>query len=155
MAVAKGIGGGFPLGAFFATKEAGKGMVVGSHGTTYGGNPLATSVGAAVLDVILAPGFLDAVARKGVLLKQKLAALMDQYPNVIAEVRGEGLLLGLRLHVTNTDFAAAARGEHMLVIPAGENVVRLLPPLIIEEAEMNEAIARLEETCQRMSGATA
>ena len=155
MAVAKGIGGGFPLGAFFATKEAGKGMTLGTHGTTYGGNPLATSVGAAVLDVIMEPGFMDAVARKGLLFKQKLAALRDLYPNVIAEVRGEGLLLGLKLNVTNTDFAVAARSEHMLVIPAGENVVRLLPPLIIDEPEINEAIARLEKTCQRMSGAAA
>ena len=155
MAVAKGIGGGFPLGAFFATKEAAKGMTVGTHGTTYGGNPLATSVGAAVLDVIMEPGFLDAVARKGLLLKQKLASLKDQYPGVIADVRGEGLLLGLKLNVPNADFAAAARNEHMLVIPAGENVVRLLPPLIIEEPEIDEALARLEKTCQRMSGAAA
>ena len=155
MAVAKGIGGGFPLGAFLATKEAGKGMTVGTHGTTYGGNPLATSIGSAVLDVILAPGFLDAVAHKGIVFKQKLAALKDQFPNVIAEVRGEGLLLGLRLNVPNTDFTLTARSEHMIVIPAGENVVRLLPPLIIEETEMNEAIARLEKTCRRMSGASA
>ncbi len=155
MAVAKGIGGGFPLGAFMATKEAGKGMTVGTHGTTYGGNPLATSIGSAVLDVILAPGFLDAVAHKGIVFKQKLAALKDQFPNIIAEIRGEGLLLGLRLNVPNTDFTLAARSEKMIVIPAGENVVRLLPPLIIEEAEMNEAIGRLEKTCMRMSGASA
>lgn len=155
MAVAKGIGGGFPLGAFMTTKEAGKGMTLGTHGTTYGGNPLATSVGGAVLDVIMEPGFIEAVGRKGLLFKQKLAALKDQYPNVIEEVRGEGLLLGLKLNVTNTDFAVAARAEHMLVIPAGENVVRLLPPLIIDEPEINEAIARLEKTCQRMSGAAA
>lgn len=155
MAVAKGIGGGFPLGAFLATKEAGKGMTVGTHGTTYGGNPLATSIGSAVLDVILAPGFLDAVAHKGILFKQKLAALKDQFPGVIAEVRGEGLLLGLRLNVPNTDFTLAARSEKMIVIPAGENVVRLLPPLIIGEDEMNEAIARLEKACKRMSGASA
>ncbi len=155
MAVAKGIGGGFPLGAFLATKEAGKGMTLGTHGTTYGGNPLATSVGGAVLDVIMEPGFIEVVGRKGLLFKQKLAALKDQYPNVIAEVRGEGLLLGLKLNVTNTDFAVAARAEHMLVIPAGENVVRLLPPLIIDEPEINEAIARLEKACKRMSGAAA
>ncbi len=155
MAVAKGIGGGFPLGAFMATKEAGKGMTVGTHGTTYGGNPLATSIGSAVLDVILAPGFLDGVAHKGIVFKQKLAALKDQFPSIIAEIRGEGLLLGLRLNVPNTDFTLAARSEKMIVIPAAENVVRLLPPLIIEEAEMNEAIGRLEKTCRRMSGASA
>lgn len=155
MAAAKGIGGGFPLGAFMATKEAAKGMTVGTHGTTYGGNPLAMCVGAAVLDVMLEPGFLDAVARKSIVFKQKLAALRDQFPDVVADVRGEGLFLGLRLNVPNADFTVAAREERLLVIPAGENVARLLPPLIIEEAEMNEAIARLERTCKRVSGAAA
>ena len=155
LAAAKGIGGGFPLGAFLATAEAAKGMTIGSHGTTYGGNPLAMSVGAAVLDVILEPGFLDAVAHKGVLFKQKLAALKDGFPELISDVRGEGLMLGLKLEAPNADFAAAARAERLLVIPAGENVVRLLPPLIIEEADMDEAIARLEKACKRMAGAAA
>jgi acetylornithine/N-succinyldiaminopimelate aminotransferase len=155
MAVAKGIGGGFPLGAFLATRKAANGMVVGTHGTTYGGNPLAMSVGLAVLDEVLAPGFLESVARKGLAMKQRLAALKDQYPNVIAEVRGEGLFLGLRLHVNNGEFAAAARAEHMIVIPAGDNVVRLLPPLVIEENEMSEAIDRLEKTCKRVIAAAA
>ena len=155
MAVAKGIGGGFPLGAFLATRKAANGMVVGTHGTTYGGNPLAMSVGLAVLDEVLAPGFLESVARKGLAMKQRLAALKDQYPHVIAEVRGEGLFLGLRLHVNNGEFAAAARAEHMIVIPAGDNVVRLLPPLVIEENEMSEAIDRLEKTCKRVIAAAA
>ena len=151
MAIAKGIGGGFPLGAFLTTKESGKGMVYGTHGTTYGGNPLATACGNAVLDVILAPGFLEHVQQTGLLLKQKLAALRDRFPGIIAEVRGVGLMLGLRLEVPNSEFAAAAREQQMLVIPALDNVVRLLPPLIIGEAEVNDALARLEATCEAMS----
>ncbi|ACA20793.1 acetylornithine and succinylornithine aminotransferase [Methylobacterium sp. 4-46] len=144
LSAAKGIGGGFPMGACLATREAARGMVVGSHGTTFGGNPLAMAVGNAVLDVVLAPGFLEQVRRTGLLLKQRLAALKDRHPGVIAEVRGEGLMTGLRCVVPNTEFAAAARAEHLLVIPAGDNVVRLLPPLIIGEAEVAEAVNRLE-----------
>ena len=151
IAIAKGIGGGFPLGAFLTTKDAGKGMTAGTHGTTYGGNPLATAVGNAVLDVVLADGFIDAVAAKGLRFKQKLAALKDTYPDVIAEVRGEGLMLGLRLRVPPADFAAAGREEKVVVIPAGENVVRLLPPLIISDEEIGEGVARLEAACRRIS----
>jgi acetylornithine/N-succinyldiaminopimelate aminotransferase len=149
MAVAKGIGGGFPLGAFLTTKEAGKGMVAGTHGTTYGGNPLATSIGNAVLDIVLADGFLDHVARTGLVLKQKLAALRDRHPSVIAEVRGEGLMIGLRIadKVTNGDFTVAVRDENMLVIPAADNVIRLLPPLTISEADIEEALQRLDRAC--------
>ncbi len=153
MAVAKGIGGGFPLGAFLTTREAGKGMVAGSHGTTYGGNPLATAVGLAALDLILEPGFLDHVKKTGVKLKQKLNDLMEKHPSIIEQVRGEGLLLGLRLHVVNSDFAVAARAQHMLVIPAGDNVVRLLPPLIIDDSDIEEAISRLDKTCQHLEAA--
>ena len=109
MSVAKGIGGGFPMGACLATREAAKGMTVGTHGTTFGGNPLAMAVGNAVLDVVLEPGFLDRVERMGLLLKQRLAELKDRHPAIIAEIRGEGLMLGLRTHVPNTDFIAAAR----------------------------------------------
>jgi acetylornithine/N-succinyldiaminopimelate aminotransferase len=127
MSAAKGIGGGFPLGACLATREAARGMTAGTHGTTFGGNPLAMAVGNAVLDVVLEEGFLDRVARSGLLLKQKLAALRDRHPHVIEEIRGEGLMLGLKLGVPNTDFAAAARDAHLLVIPAGDNIVRLLP----------------------------
>ena len=147
MAIAKGIGGGFPLGACLATAEAAKGMTVGTHGSTFGGNPLAMAVGNAVLDVVLAPGFLERVERIGLLLKQRLAELKDSHPAVIAEIRGQGLLLGLRTHVPNTDFSAAARDQRLLTITAGENVVRLLPPLIIEEAEVAEALARLDRAC--------
>ncbi|MET7246910.1 aspartate aminotransferase family protein [Methylobacterium sp. EM32] len=147
---AKGIGGGFPMGACLATSEAARGMVVGTHGTTFGGNPLAMAVGNAVLDIILAPGFLEHVRQTGLLLKQRLAALKDRYPDVVDEIRGEGLMMGLRLVVTNTDFAAAARDEHLLVIPAGDNVVRLLPPLIIGEAEVGAALDKLEAACAAM-----
>jgi acetylornithine/N-succinyldiaminopimelate aminotransferase len=150
MAIAKGIGGGFPLGAFLATRDASKGMTVGTHGTTFGGNPLATAVGNAVLDVVLAPGFLDHVTLTGLRLKQGLAALRDRHGAVIAEIRGEGLMLGLAVRVPVGDFAAAARAEKLLVIPAGDNVARLLPPLVIGEAEVAEALARLDATCRRI-----
>ena len=147
---AKGLGGGFPVGACLATREAARGMVVGSHGTTFGGNPLAMAVANAVLDIVLAPGFLDQVRQTGLLLKQRLAALKDRHPSIVDELRGEGLMTGLRLLVPNTDFAAAARDEHLLVIPAGDNVVRLLPPLIIGEAEVSAALDKLEAACAAM-----
>jgi acetylornithine/N-succinyldiaminopimelate aminotransferase len=139
MAIAKGIGGGFPLGACLATAEAAKGMTVGTHGTTFGGNPLAMAVGNAVLDVVLAPGFLENVERIGLKLKQRLAELKDRHPSLIEEIRGEGLLLGIRTRASNVEFAAAAREEQLLTIPAGDNVVRLLPPLIIGKAEIDAA----------------
>lgn len=147
MSVAKGIGGGFPMGACLATAEAAKGMTVGSHGTTFGGNPLAMAVGNAVLDVVLEPGFLERVERMGLLLKQRLAELKDRHPGVIAEVRGQGLMMGLRTHVPNTDFIAAARAQKIIVIAAGDNVTRLLPPLIITDAEVAEAMNRLDAAC--------
>ena len=147
MTVAKGIGGGFPLGACLATAEAGKGLTLGTHGTTFGGNPLAMAVGNAVLDVILEPGFLEDVERKGLLLKQRLAELKDRHPSIIAEVRGQGLIMGLRTVVPNTEFVNAARDQKLIVIGAGDNVVRLLPPLIITEADLKEAIDRLDAAC--------
>jgi acetylornithine/N-succinyldiaminopimelate aminotransferase len=149
MAIAKGIGGGFPLGAFLTTKEAGKGMTVGTHGTTFGGNPLATTVGNAVLDVILAEGFLDHVAQMGLLLKQRLAELKDRYPGVIAEIRGEGLMLGVVTCAPVNDFVAAALAEKLIVIAAQDNVARLLPPLTITEAEVGEGIRRLDAAAAR------
>jgi acetylornithine/N-succinyldiaminopimelate aminotransferase len=155
MSVAKGIGGGFPLGACLATTEAGKGMTVGTHGTTFGGNPLAMAVGNAVLDIVLAPGFLEHVASMGLLAKQRLARLRDQHPSIIEEIRGEGLLLGIKTKVPNTDFAAAARAEKMLTIPAGDNVVRLLPPLVITEADLAEGIERLDRACHALEAARA
>ena len=147
MAIAKGIGGGFPLGACLGSAEAAKGMTVGTHGSTYGGNPLATALGNAVLDVVLAPGFLDHVRRTGLLFKQRLAELKDRHPAVIAEVRGEGLLVGVRCIVPNAKLVDALRAEKMLAPAAGDNVVRLFPPLIATEAEISEAIERIDRAC--------
>ena len=150
MTSAKGIGGGFPLGVCFATKDAASGFTVGAHGTTFGGNPLAMAVGNAVLDVILGEGFIAGVADLGLSLRQKLAELHDRHPQVIEEVRGEGLMIGLKTRVPPGEFAAAAREELLLTIPAGDNVVRLLPPLIISEAELAEGVRRLDLACQRI-----
>jgi acetylornithine/N-succinyldiaminopimelate aminotransferase len=152
MAIAKGIGGGFPLGAFLATREAAKGMTIGTHGTTFGGNPLATSIGNAVLDIVLAPGFLDHVAAMGERLEQILQTLKERHGDVIKEIRGAGLLRGLCLEVPVLDFAAAARAEKILVIPAADNVIRLLPPLIIGETEIEEAFIRLDAACGCFDG---
>ncbi len=155
MSIAKGIGGGFPMGACLATEEAAAGMTLGTHGTTFGGNPLAMAVGNAVLDVILAPGFIDQVAQTGLRLKQSLAELKDKHPQVIEEIRGQGLMLGLKLRTPNTDFVAEARAAGLLVIAAGDNVVRLLPPLIIGEAEVAEALARLDRAAGAIEAALA
>ncbi len=147
MAVAKGIGGGFPLGAVLATENAAKGMVAGTHGSTFGGNPLATSVGNAVLDVILADGFLDNVLRQSINLKQKLERLKDQHPTIIEDVRGSGLMMGIKCKVANTALQKAALDEKLLIIGAGDNVVRLLPPLIVTDADVTEAVNKLERAC--------
>jgi acetylornithine/N-succinyldiaminopimelate aminotransferase len=147
MTIAKGIGGGFPMGACLATADAARGLTAGLHGSTFGGNPLAMAVGNAVLDIVLAPGFVERVARLGLLARQRLAELKDRHPDVIAEVRGEGLLIGLKLKVPPADFAAAARDRRLLTIPAGDNVVRILPPLTVSEEELTEGVRRLDETC--------
>jgi acetylornithine/N-succinyldiaminopimelate aminotransferase len=147
MAVAKGIGGGFPLGACLATREAGKGMTAGVHGTTYGGNPLAMAVGNAVLDVVLAPGFFDHVERMGLLLKQKLASVADRHPDIIETVRGEGLLIGIKARINNGELVGALRDQHVLSVGAGDNVVRWLPPLIIDESHVAAAVEALEKAC--------
>ncbi len=153
MTIAKGIGGGFPMGACLATREAAKGMTLGTHGTTFGGNPLAMSVGNAVLDVVLDPAFLDRVKRTGLVLKQKLAALKDRHPDLIEEIRGEGLIAGLKLKVPPADLVAAARAHHLLVIAAGDNVVRLVPPLVITEDEVAEALERMDAACADLDAA--
>lgn len=144
MAIAKGIGGGFPLGACLATIDAADGMTAGVHGSTFGGNPLAVAVGNAVLDVVLAPGFLDHVREMGLLLRQRLAALTDAHPETVAGVRGEGLLMGLQCKAPNGDVVAALRDEGLLTVAAGDNVVRLIPPLIVSDAEIAEAVARVD-----------
>ncbi len=150
MAVAKGIGGGFPVGACLATEEAAKGMTLGTHGSTYGGNPLAMSVANAVLDVVTAEGFLDQVQATAARLRQRLAELKDRHPAIIAEIRGEGLLLGLRTLVPNGDLIAAMRAEAMLAPAASDNVVRLLPPLNIGQAEIDAAFEKLDAACSRV-----
>jgi acetylornithine/N-succinyldiaminopimelate aminotransferase len=155
MAIAKALGGGFPIGACLATTEASKGMTAGSHGSTFGGNPLAMAVANAVLDVITADGFLDKVKHTALVLKQRLAELKDRYPAVIAEVRGEGLLIGLRMVPPAGSMVDALRAEHMITVAAGDNVVRLLPPLIIGETEVAEAIARIDRACARLAQAPA
>lgn len=151
VALAKGLGGGFPLGACLATREAAKGMTLGAHGSTFGGNPLAAAVGGAVLDVVLEEGFMERVARLGALLRQRLAELEDRYPMLIEEVRGEGLMFGLKTRIPNGEFAVAARAQGLLTVLAGDNVVRLLPPLIIDESDIAEAIARLSAACGRLA----
>ncbi len=148
MAVAKGIGGGFPVGVCLATAEAAKGMTAGTHGTTYGGNPLGMAVAAAALDLVLAPDFLPHVQAIGNYLNQQLSGLLSEHPSVFEEVRGQGLMLGLKLKVPNTEFVAAARKEGLLLVGAGDNVVRLLPPLIIEETQVREAMAMLSSAAK-------
>jgi len=153
MALAKALGGGFPVGACLATREAAKGMTAGTHGSTFGGNPLAMAAANATLDIMLAPGFFDHVNRIAILLKQRLAEIKDRHPSVIAEVRGEGLLIGLKALVPAGDLVDALRAENMLTVAAGDNVVRLLPPLIISEQEMAEGVTRLDRACARLSNA--
>jgi len=153
MSLAKALGGGFPVGAVLATDEAAKGMTAGTHGSTFGGNPLAMSAVNATLDVMLAPGFFEHVQRIGLLFKQRLAEIKDRYPALIAEVRGEGLLVGLRMLVPAGELVEATRAENMLTVGAGDNVVRLLPPLIVSEQEMAEGVARLDRALARVSRA--
>jgi acetylornithine/N-succinyldiaminopimelate aminotransferase len=155
MALAKGLGGGFPIGACLATTEAAKGMTAGTHGSTFGGNLLAMAAGNATLDVVLAPGFLDRTRRMALLFKQRLAELKDRHPAVIAEVRGEGFLIGLRALTPAADLVEALRDERLLTVAAGENVVRLLPPLVIGEEEIAEAMTRLDAAATRIEAALA
>jgi len=156
IATAKGLGGGFPVGACLMTEVVGSAMTAGSHGSTFGGNPLAMAVGNAVLDVVLEDGFLDRVAQIGLRLKQRLAALKDEHGEIIEEVRGQGLMLGLKCKVPNMKLLEALRAEKMLTVQAGDNVVRLLPPLIVGEAEIDLACTKLDAACVALkSGALA
>ena len=147
MAVAKALGNGYPIGAFMATADAAQGMVPGTHGSTYGGNPLAMAIGNAVLDLMLAPGFLDRVQQVASHLRQSLAMLVDKNSDIFEEVRGQGLLLGLKCKPANGDVAAAFRKAGLLTAMAGDNVVRLLPPLIIEAEHIAEATQKIEAAC--------
>jgi acetylornithine/N-succinyldiaminopimelate aminotransferase len=151
MALAKALGGGFPMGACLATSAAAVGMTPGTHGSTFGGNLLATAAGNATLDVMLAPGFFDHVQRMSLFLKQKLASIVDRYPDVVSGVRGDGLLIGLKAVVPAGDLGVALRNEKLLTVAAGENVVRLLPPLIVTEAEIEDAVSRVERACAKFS----
>ncbi len=151
MGLAKGIGGGFPLGAFLATYKVGACMTPGTHGTTYGGNPLATAVGNALLDIVLGDGFLDHVVKMGALLGQGLAELQRRYPDVIEEVRGKGLMYGLRVVGAVGSFVNAALEEKLITVPASDNVVRLLPPLIVNEVEIALALTRLNAVAEKIS----
>lgn len=150
MMVAKGIGGGFPLGAVLATENAASGMVAGTHGSTYGGNPLGCAVGAAVLSIVAQDGFLDLVSQKAAQFRQGLEGLVAAHPTVFEGVRGQGLMLGLKCRAGNADVVRAAYAEHLLIIPAADNVVRLLPALNIPQADITEALTRLDRAASRV-----
>jgi len=152
MAIAKGIGGGFPVGACLATHEAASGMAPGSHGSTYGGNPLAMAAANAVLDVVLEDGFLDHVQKMGETLQARLADVVAKYPSVVKGVRGRGLMVALECVVTNTDLVSKCFENGLLCVPAGDNVMRLLPPLIVTEDDIEEAITILMRSCAELSG---
>ena len=153
MALAKGLGGGFPIGACLATKEAAKGMTPGTHGSTFGGNLLAMAAANAVLDVMLSDGFLDHVNAMANLFKQGLASIIDRFPDVVQSIRGIGLLTGVKCVVPNIELIAAMRDEKLLTVGAGNNVIRLLPPLIVTEDEIRDGLHRVEKAVQYVSNA--
>lgn len=153
MAIAKGIGGGFPIGACLMTENAAQGMVAGTHGSTYGGNPLGASVACAVLDEVLADGFLDNVNRMAGTLSQKLGALVDAHPDILEAVRGEGLMMGIKCKVPNGDVVAACYAQELLTVPAGDNVVRILPPLNVSAEDIDTAISRIDAACIALEAA--
>jgi acetylornithine/N-succinyldiaminopimelate aminotransferase len=153
MAVAKGIGGGFPRGACLGTEHAAAGMTAGTHGSTYGGNPLGCAVGCAVIDLMTAEGFLDGVSRTAGRFRQGLEGLVAGHPEVFESVRGSGLMLGLKCRVPNTEVVQAGYAEHVLTVPGGDNVVRLLPPLNLTDAEVDEGLRRLDAAAGRVRAA--
>ncbi len=150
MMVAKGIGGGFPLGAVLATEEAASGMTAGTHGSTYGGNPLGCAVGCAVIDQVATPAFLEGVNRKAGLLRQKLEGLVADHPEVFEEVRGTGLMLGLKCKATNIDVVNAGYDNEVITVPAADNVIRLLPPLTLTEDDIAQAMIRLDKAAAQI-----
>lgn len=151
MAVAKALGGGFPIGACLATEDAARGMAAGSHGSTFGGNPLAMAVGHTVLDVMLEPGFLESVSRVADRLNRGLAAVRERFPDILEEIRGAGLMVGLKCRVENRALVQALVKQRLLSAAAGDNVVRFLPPLIIDESHVEDALERLERACADLS----
>lgn len=150
MMVAKGIGGGFPLGAVLATEDAASGMTAGTHGSTYGGNPLGCAVGCAVIDQVATPAFLEGVNRKAGMLRQKLEGLIASHPEVFEEVRGVGLMLGLKCKPANIDVVNAGYDNEVITVPAADNVIRLLPPLTLTEDDIAQALIRLEKTAEQV-----
>ncbi|NHF73611.1 aspartate aminotransferase family protein [Paracoccus xiamenensis] len=152
MMVAKGIGGGFPLGAVLATAKAASGMVAGTHGSTYGGNPLACAVGAKVMEIVADPAFLAEVGRKGALMRQKLEGLVAAHPDIFESVRGQGLMLGLKCKIAPGDLVKAGYDQQILTVAAADNTLRLLPPLTITDDEMTEAVARLDRAAGGLHG---
>ena len=144
MMVAKGIGGGFPLGAVLATENAASGMVAGTHGSTYGGNPLGCAIGLKVMEIVSDPAFLAEVNRKSALLRQKLEGLVSAHPDVFESVRGQGLMLGLKLKIAPADLVGKGYAQGLLTVPAADNVVRLLPALNISDEDISEAVTRLD-----------
>ncbi|MEP2890425.1 aspartate aminotransferase family protein [Tateyamaria sp.] len=151
MMVAKGIGGGFPLGCVLATENAASGMTAGTHGSTYGGNPLGCAVGNAVMDIVNTPEFLSEVNRKSGSLRQKLEGLVAAHPDVFDFVRGQGLMMGLKCKATNMDVVQAAYDQDVLTVPAADNTIRLLPPLNITDAEIAQAVDRLDKAAKSLS----
>nr|WP_192876716.1 aspartate aminotransferase family protein [Paracoccus jeotgali] len=152
MMIAKGIGGGFPLGAVLATAKAAAGMVAGTHGSTYGGNPLACAVGARVVEIVADPEFLAEVGRKGALMRQKLEGLVASHPDIFEAVRGVGLMLGLKCRVAPADLVAVGYQEQILTVAAADNTLRLLPPLNISDDEIAEAVTRLDRVAAMLDG---
>lgn len=155
MALAKGLGGGFPVGACLATKKVGDAMVFGTHGSTFGGNPMATAVGNAVMDLMLADDFLSSVVETGKYLEHGLLGLVDKYPTILSGVDGRGLMLGLKCKIENTEIFLGARERKLLVAKAQGNMVRLLPPLNISKAEADEALSIIDATCESLLAAAA
>ena len=152
MGLAKGLGGGFPVGAVVATEAAAAGMVPGTHGSTFGGNPLAVAAANAVLDVVLGDGFLDHVVAIGERLQGRVREVVGRHPAVLESVRGQGLLVGIKCVVANGELVSAMRERGVLMVPAAGNIARMLPPLIIEDAHVEEAVAALEAVCEALAG---
>ncbi len=151
MGIAKGIGGGFPLGACLASAPVAAAMSAGTHGSTFGGNPLACAVGSAVLDILAKPAFLDKVARAGLHFKQRLAQIADTYPTLVDDVRGIGLMMGLRMKIAAAEAIDAFFAQNLLCVPAGDNVVRLLPPLNVDGEVIAQGCRRIDVALQTLA----
>ena len=149
--IAKGIGGGFPLGACLVTKKVSIGMTAGTHGSTFGGNPLAMAIGNAVLDILFEKDFFKNVQQKGEYFGQSLDKIKNKYPRIIGEIRGPGLMKGIKTLVDNVEFMNKLMENKMLTVKAEENVIRLFPPLIVNNKELDESISKIEKVCMEMS----